>query len=151
MSHLLKEGQKAPEFTLPGSDGKEHRLADYAGKSVILYFYPKDNTPGCTVEARGFTESHAAYQNVNAVVLGVSRDSLASHDKFTDKLDIPFVLLSDEEGQTAEAYGVLKEGSKSFQRSTFLIDETGHIRKIYDKVKPERHAEEILEELAARK
>lgn len=151
MAHLLTEGQNAPEFTLPGSDGKDHSLSDYKGKSVILYFYPKDNTPGCSIEAKGFTATHEEYQNVNAVVLGVSRDSLASHDAFIDRLSIPFVLLSDEEGKTAAAYDVLKDGSQSFQRSTFLIDEEGNLRKIYDKVKPDNHAEEILEELKAKK
>lgn len=147
MAHLLKEGQKAPDFTLPGSDGKDHRLSDYQGKSVILYFYPKDNTPGCNIEAKGFTNTHEEYHNLNAVVLGVSRDSLASHDKFIDKLGIPFVLLSDEEGKTAEAYDAVTGITKGFKRSTFLIDEEGKVRRIYEKVKPDNHAEEILEEL----
>lgn len=146
MSHL-EEGKKAPEFTLPGSDGKEHSLSDYKGKSVILYFYPKDDTPGCTIEAKGFSNAHEEYQEANAVVLGVSRDSLASHDKFIDKLGIPFVLLSDENGRTAEDYHAVKDGSTSFQRKTYLIDAEGNLKKIYDKVKPDDHAAEILEEL----
>ncbi|MDT8716821.1 peroxiredoxin [Clostridium sp. 19966] len=149
----IKEGIKAPNFTLIGSDKKEHSLEDYAGKKVVLYFYPKDNTPGCTKEAQCFIDNFDDFNDLNAVILGVSRDSLNSHDKFIDKLNIPFVLLSDEKEEVCNLYEVLKEknmyGKKSIgiERSTFLIDETGIVFKIYRKVKVDGHIDDILSRL----
>lgn len=151
MEKLNFEGQMAPDFTLAGSDGKEHSLKDYRGKKVILYFYPKDNTPGCTNEAIAFKENTENLSGLNAVVLGVSRDSLASHEKFINKFGLPFVLLSDAESQVCELYGVLKEknmfGKKSIgiERSTFVIDEEGKVIKEFRKVKVDGHINEVLE------
>lgn len=146
---MVKLNEKAPDFTLMGSDGKEHSLSEYLGKKVILYFYPRDNTPGCTLEAESFRDNHEEYQKVNAVVLGISRDTLDSHDKFIDKLGLPFVLLSDADSTVCTLYDVLKEknmyGKKSIgiARSTFIIDEKGTIIYENRKVKAEGHGEEI--------
>ncbi len=157
-NHMEKfsfEGKAAPDFTLPGSDGKDHSLKDYKGKKVILYFYPKDNTPGCTREAIAFKENTEALEKSNAVIIGISRDSIASHDRFIQKFDLPFVLLSDENSKACELYGVLKEknmfGKKSIgiERSTFIIDEKGILIKEYRKVKVDPHIGEILEFLKA--
>lgn len=151
MEKLNFEGQMAPDFTLAGSDGKEHSLKDYKGKKVILYFYPKDNTPGCTNEAIAFKENTENLSGLNAVVLGVSRDSLASHEKFINKFGLPFVLLSDAESKICELYGVLKEknmfGKKSIgiERSTFVIDEEGKVIKEFRKVKVDGHINEVLQ------
>ncbi|WP_040213687.1 thioredoxin-dependent thiol peroxidase [Clostridium polynesiense] len=148
---MILEGNMAPDFTLPGSDGKDHSLTDYRGKKVILYFYPKDNTPGCTTEAIGFKENNENLSGLNAVVLGVSRDSLASHEKFITKFGLPFVLLSDTDSEVCELYGVLKEknmfGKKSIgiERSTFIIDEEGKVIKEFRKVKVKDHMAEVLE------
>ena len=150
MDKPIIEGTKAPDFTLPGSDKKNHSLSDYLGKTVILYFYPKDDTPGCTIEAKGFGENHEKISGHNAVVLGVSRDSLASHDKFIDKFSLPFVLLSDSDEAVCKLYGVLKEKNMfgkigvGIERTTFIIDQAGQVIKIYQKPKTEGHAEEVL-------
>jgi len=149
MKKILEVGSKAPDFTLTGSDRKEHRLSDYKGKKVILYFYPKDNTPGCTIEAEGFRDSSSDLSALNAVVLGVSRDSLNSHDKFIDKFSLPFILLSDPDSVVCEEYDVLKEKtmfgktSIGIQRSTFVIDEEGIIIYMNRKVTAGGHSEEI--------
>lgn len=149
----IKEGFKAPDFSLTGSDNKVHSLSDYTGKKVVLYFYPKDNTPGCTKEAQCFINNLTAFNDLNAIILGVSRDSLNSHDKFIQKLNIPFVLLSDEDEVVCNLYQVLKEknmyGKKKIgiERSTFIIDENGLITKIYRKVKVDGHIEDILTSL----
>ena len=146
---LLLEGQKAPDFKLLGSDKKEHKLSDYLNKKVILYFYPKDNTPGCSKEAQDFKEYIKDFNENNAVIIGISRDSLKSHDKFIEKYNLPFVLLSDTDETVCNLYGVLKEktmfGKKSFgiERSTFVIDEYGVITKIYRKVKVAGHVENL--------
>lgn len=151
MSKVTLEGSMAPDFTLPGSDGKEHRLKDYRGKKVILYFYPKDNTPGCTNEAIAFKENTDNLKGYNAVVLGVSRDSLASHEKFINKFGLPFVLLSDAESKACDAYNVIKEKtmfgktSLGIERSTFIIDEEGRVMKEFRKVKVANHIQEVLE------
>lgn len=140
----------APEFSLVGSDNNIHKLSDYNGKKVILYFYPKDNTPGCTTEACDFKEYFENFKDLNAVVLGVSRDSLVSHDKFISKLGLPFVLLSDETEELCKLYDVIKEknmyGKKLFgiERSTFIIDENGILIKEFRKVKVKNHVDEIL-------
>ena len=151
MEKFSFEGIQAPDFTLPGSDGKDHSLKDYRGKKVILYFYPKDNTPGCTREAVAFKENNDALKESNAIILGISRDSVACHNRFIDKFELPFVLLSDENSKACELYGVLKEknmfGKKSIgiERSTFIINEEGTIIKEYRKVKVDPHVGEIME------
>lgn len=148
-SLILEEGMKAPDFALVGSDKKEHKLSDYLNKKVILYFYPKDNTPGCSQEAQDFKNALDDFDTQNAVILGVSRDSLTSHDKFIAKYELPFILLSDEKEEVCNLYGVLKEknmfGKKSIgiERSTFVIDENGIISKIYRKVKVTGHIEQL--------
>jgi len=148
---LVTINKKAPDFTLMGSDNKEHSLKDYLGKKVILYFYPRDNTAGCTLEAESFRDQSETLQGENAVIIGVSRDSLDSHEKFISKLDLPFVLLSDEDSKVCNLYDVLKEkntyGKKSIgiARSTFIIDEEGIVIYENRKVKADGHAEEIVE------
>lgn len=146
----LKVGDKAPEFSAPASGGKKVSLADYRGKNVVLYFYPKDSTPGCTKEACAFRDEFAALAKKDAIVLGVSPDSVASHDKFTLKQKLPFILLADEDKAMVQAYGVW--GQKTFMgrkydgvhRVTFLIGPDGRINKIWPAVKPEEHAAEVL-------
>ena len=146
----LKEGDAAPDFSAATSGGGKASLSDFKGKNVILYFYPKDDTPGCTKEACGFRDSFSEFQKRGAVVLGVSTDSAKSHDKFVEKFKLPFPLLADEDKKIVNAYGVW--GEKSFlgrifngtKRVTFLIGGDGRIRKIWPKVKPEEHAQEIL-------
>ena len=147
---MLKVGTKAPSFTLPDQNGNMHTLEDYRGKKVILYFYPKDNTPGCTKQACGFAELYPQFQEKGAVVLGVSKDTVASHKKFEEKYGLPFTLLSDTEKEVIQAYDVWKEKkmygkvSMGVVRSTYLIDENGMIEKVFPKVKPDTHAAEIL-------
>ena len=149
----LLEGTKVPDFKLAGSDKKEHSLSDYLGKRVVLYFYPKDNTPGCSLEAQDFRDHKEELDALNAIVLGVSRDDLASHDKFVDKFCLPFILLSDEDEALCNLFTVLKEknmyGKKSIgiERSTFIIDEEGILRVIYRKVKVEDHVETVIKAL----
>lgn len=152
MSNIeLKEGTKAPDFTLNGSDKGSHSLSDYIGKKIVLYFYPKDNTPGCSLEAQDFRDNKIIFDQLNTVILGISRDSLASHDKFIDKYCLPFLLLSDPDELVCDLYGVLKEktmfGKKSvgIERSTFIIDENGIIKKIYRKVKVNEHINNVLD------
>jgi thioredoxin-dependent peroxiredoxin len=146
----LKEGDKAPSFKASSSGGSEVSLADFKGKHVVLYFYPKDDTPGCTREACAFRDRFAEFKNRGAVVLGVSVDPVKSHDKFAEKYKLPFTLLADEEKEIVKAYGVW--GEKQFMgrkymgtnRVTFLIGPDGRIKKIWPKVKPEEHAAEVL-------
>ena len=148
---MVTINEKAPDFKLMGSDNKEHSLKDYLGKKVILYFYPRDNTAGCTLEAESFRDQSETLQGENAVIIGISRDSLDSHEKFISKLDLPFVLLSDEDSKVCTMYDVLKEkntyGKKSIgiARSTFIIDEEGIVIYENRKVKADGHAEEIVE------
>ena len=146
----LREEEKAPDFTAPTNGGGKVSLADFKGKNVVLYFYPKDDTPGCTKEACAFRDEFAAFKRKGAVVLGVSVDPFKSHDKFAEKFKLPFTLVSDEDKKIGQAYGVW--GEKSFMgrkylgthRVTFLIGPDGRIKKIWAKVKPEEHAEEVL-------
>ena len=146
----LNEGDKAPAFTVETSGGGKLSLADYLGKNVILYFYPKDDTPGCTKEACAFRDGFADFKKRGAVVLGVSPDPVKSHDKFVKKFQLPFTLLADTDKKIVEAYGVW--GEKVFMgrkymgthRVTFLIGPDGKIKKIWPKVKPEEHAAEVL-------
>jgi peroxiredoxin Q/BCP len=143
-------GKKAPAFDLPSSSGENISLAGLKGKSVVLYFYPKDDTPGCTIEAQEFRASLDKFKKKNAVVLGVSPDSVKSHCKFIGKFDLNFELLADEEHAVCEKYGVWVEKSMygkkymGVQRATFLIGEDGKLLKVWPKVKPEGHAEEVL-------
>ena len=144
---------KAPEFTLPDQKGKEISLSDFLGKKVVLYFYPKDNTPGCTRQACAFGVEYEGFKEKNVVVIGISKDSVASHRNFAEKYALPFILLSDPERVAIEAYGVWQEKknygkvSMGVVRTTFLIDETGCVEKIMPKVKPDTNAREILEAL----
>lgn len=146
----LKEGDKAPDFAVPDGTGKIVRLKDLRGKQVVLYFYPKDDTPGCTKEACSFRDAFAKFKRRGIEVLGVSLDSEASHEKFARKYDLPFRLLADTGRQISDSYGTY--GEKKFMgrtymgnhRMTFLIDEKGKIKKIFSKVKPEDHAEEVI-------
>lgn len=146
----LKEGDKAPDFSLPASSGGTISLKGLAGKKVVLYFYPKDNTSGCTTEACSFRDADAKLKKAGAVVLGVSADSIASHQKFAGKYSLPFALLSDEGSKVATVYEAWGEKSlygrkyMGIFRKTFLIDEKGKLTKIWPKVKPEGHAEEVL-------
>ena len=146
----LKEGDKAPDFSVPDAEGNVVRLKDLRGKNVVLYFYPKDDTPGCTKEACAFRDSFGKFRKRGIEVLGVSLDSEKSHQKFAKKFDLPFRLLADTDRALSEKYGTY--GEKKFMgrkymgvhRMTFLIDEKGKIKKIYEKVKPDDHAEEVL-------
>ena len=147
---MLELNTPAPDFTLPNADGKMVSLSDFAGKKVVLYFYPKDNTPGCTRQACAFAENFAEFKNRNIAVIGISKDSVASHRKFADKYDLPFILLADPELSAIQAYGVWQEKklygkvSMGVVRTTFIIDEKGMIEKIMPKVKPDTNATEIL-------
>ncbi len=152
---MLEVGTKAPDFTLSDKRGKPVSLSDFSGKKVVLYFYPKDNTPGCTRQACAFALNYPAFEDRGAVVIGVSRDSAASHLKFAEKYELPFVLLSDPDHAVIEAYGAWREKknygkvSMGVVRSTYLINEEGIIEKVMSKVKPDTNAEEILAYLAA--
>ena len=150
---MLEAGVKAPAFTLPDKDGTPVSLADFLGKKVILYFYPKDNTPGCTRQACAFAGSYDAFRDLDAVVIGVSKDSTASHQRFAEKYNLPFLLLSDPELGVLQAYGVWQEKklygkvSMGVVRSTYVIDKNGVIEKVMPKVKPDTNAAEILDYL----
>lgn len=153
MSEFLQPGTKAPDFSVPSTSGENISLKDFAGKKVVLYFYPKDDTPGCTKEACGFRDSISDIQAKGAIVLGVSKDSIASHQKFKQKFNLNFDLLSDEDGSICNAYKVWGEksmyGKKYFGifRVTYIIDEQGNIQKVFPKVNPTVHAQEVIEEL----
>jgi thioredoxin-dependent peroxiredoxin len=151
---MLNPGDKAPDFSLHDQENKKINLRDFIGKQeVVLYFYPKDDTPGCTKEACGFRDSIKAFQKKDVVVLGVSNDDTASHEKFAKKYELPFSLLSDGDKKVVEAYGVYKEknmyGRKymGIERTTFVIGKDGKVKRIFPKVKVDRHVEEILEAL----
>ena len=151
---MLDTGIKAPDFTLQDQNGEMSSLSDYAGKKVILYFYPKDNTPGCTRQACGFSELRPQFEEKGAVILGVSRDSVASHKRFEEKQGLSFTLLSDPELKVIQAYDVWKEKknygkvSMGVVRTTYLIDEKGIIVKAFDKVKAAENPAQMLEELS---
>ena len=150
---MLETGTKAPDFTLNDKDGNAVSLTDFAGKKVVLYFYPKDSTPGCTRQACAFAAAYEDFKTLDAVVIGVSKDSEASHRRFAEKNGLPFILLSDPELKAIQAYGVWQEKknygkvSMGVVRSTFIIDEKGVIEKVMPKVKPDTNAAEILEYL----
>jgi peroxiredoxin Q/BCP len=141
----LAVGTKAPTFTTQDTSGKTVSLENYAGKTVVLYFYPKDDTPGCTKEACSFRDNYSAYQDKDVTVFGVSMDDVASHQKFTEKFNLPFPLLADTNGAIAKAYGV--DGGGYAKRVTFVIDGTGKVAKVYDTVKTDTHAGDILADL----
>lgn len=151
----LKEGQKAPEFTLESTEGKKVSLKDFKGKkNVVLYFYPKDMTPGCTAEACSFRDNLARVEKTGAVIFGVSTDDVKSHQKFTEKHQLNFPLLADTEKEVVNAYGVWKKKSMygreymGIERTTFIIDKSGNIAKIFPKVKVEGHTDEVLKALS---
>lgn len=146
-------GKKAPDFTLPDQNGNKVSLKNFKGKKVVLYFYPKDNTSGCTKEACNFRDDFPKFKKTDTVIIGVSPDSVSSHKKFADKYNLPFTLLSDEEKNVLEKYGVWKEKSMygkkymGVERTTFIIDEDGKIKKIFNKVKVDGHNTEVMEAL----
>ena len=150
---MLEKGQKAPDFTLLDGKGNRVSLSDFRGKKVVVYFYPKDNTPGCTRQACAFGEAYGRFKEKNTEVIGISKDSAASHVKFAEKYNLPFILLSDPDRTAIEAYGVWQEKkmcgkvSMGVVRTTFVIDEEGIIERVMPKVKPDTNAEEILAEL----
>ncbi len=151
---MLEVGTKAPNFTLKDKDGNDVSLSDFIGRRVVLYFYPKDNTPGCTRQACAFAGAYKGFTDKNVQVIGISRDSVASHQKFAEKYNLPFVLLSDPERTAIEAYGVWQEKklygkvSMGVVRTTFIIDENGIVKRVMKKVKPDTNAAEILNELS---
>lgn len=147
----IAAGDNAPAFSLPADDGTTLSLSSCKGKKLVLYFYPKDDTPGCTLESRDFAQRMEAFSQKNTVILGVSRDSIKSHTKFKEKYCLPFLLLSDTDGDMCEAYGVWVEKSMygkkymGIERTTFLIDPSGKIARVWNKVKVDGHAEEVLQ------
>lgn len=155
MSATLQPGQPAPDFCLMGDDGKEHDLRSFRGRTVILYFYPRDATPGCTTEARDFRDLHAAILARGAVVIGVSPDSVESHRRFRAREALPFLLLSDPDGRTAAAYGAFGEKvrygkrTQGILRSTFIIDPEGRIQAIYPRVQVKGHAAAVAAAIGA--
>ncbi|WP_133969687.1 thioredoxin-dependent thiol peroxidase [Eubacterium limosum] len=150
---MLQQGTKAPDFTLPDKDNHPVSLSDFKEKKVILYFYPKDNTKGCTTQACTFRDAYSEFEALGAVVIGVSKDSTRSHTNFASKYELPFLLLSDPKTQVIQAYDVWKEKKmygKTYMgivRTTYIIDEAGMIEKVYEKVKPAENADQILEHL----
>jgi len=152
---MLQIGMKAPDFTLLDKNGDAVSLSDYAGKKLVLYFYPRDNTSGCTRQACAFAVNYDEFNKLGVAVIGISKDSVASHQKFAQKHELPFILLSDPDLQAIQAYGVWQEKklygkvSMGVVRTTFIIDEEGNIEKIMPKVKPDTNAAEILEYLKA--
>lgn len=149
----LKVGDMAPNFELLDQNGKNNKLSDFIGNKVLIYFYPRDFTPGCTTEACSLRDSFPNFRNLKAVILGISKDSVESHRKFANKFNLPFTLLADADHKVMEKYGVWQEKKfigKTYMgtvRSSFLIDEKGKIEKIYTKVKPPVHAQEVIEDL----
>lgn len=153
MPRSLEIGQKAPDFSLPSVKGEKVSLKDFRGKKVVLYFYPKDMTPGCTAEACSFRDNYSSIRRKGAEIIGISADDLKSHRKFAEKYNLPFLLLSDEQKSAVKAYGVWKEKSlygrtfMGIERTTFVIDEEGNIAHIFPKVKVDGHTEEVLKVL----
>ncbi|NMA28856.1 MAG: thioredoxin-dependent thiol peroxidase [Burkholderiales bacterium] len=154
MSNPVEEGDRAPDFTLPADDGTQVRLADLSGRAVVLYFYPRDNTPGCTRQASDFRDAQAEFRDAGAVVLGISPDGVDSHARFRDRHDLNFRLLADPDHSVAELYGAWREKSAfgvkkmGLQRSTWLVAPDGRVAKVWQKVKVDGHAREVLAELA---
>ena len=145
---MIEEGRPAPDFELQSDTGESVRLSDLRGKPVVLYFYPKDDTPGCTRQACGIRDAWGEFQRAGAEILGISADSRESHERFKEKYSLPFTLLADPEHLLAEPYGVGKEGKRSYERSTFVIDPEGNVAKIMRRVSPDSHADDVLAVLA---
>jgi thioredoxin-dependent peroxiredoxin len=141
---MVEEGREAPDFDLLSDEGERVRLSDFRGKPVVLYFYPRDDTPGCTAQACGIRDSYDDFRERGAVVLGVSTDTQASHVRFKTKYELPFVLLADPDRTTGEAYGVTREDSRTFERSTFVIDPEGKVVRVMRRVDPRSHAADVL-------
>jgi peroxiredoxin Q/BCP len=145
---VVEEGKPAPDFELESDSGETVKLSDLRGKPVVLYFYPKDDTPGCTRQACGIRDAWGEFQRAGAEVFGISADSVASHEKFKAKYELPFPLLADPEHKLGEPYGVGQEGKNSYERSTFVIDADGNVARIMRRVNPDHHADEVLAALS---
>jgi thioredoxin-dependent peroxiredoxin len=145
---MVEEGKPAPDFTLMSDSGDEVTLSSLRGKPVVLYFYPKDDTPGCTRQACGIRDAWGEFQKAGAEVFGISADTTDSHERFKSKYSLPFTLLADPEHKLGEPYGVGQEGKRSYERSTFVIDSDGNVARIMRRVNPDRHADEVLAALA---
>jgi len=145
---VVEEGKPAPDFELQSDSGATVRLSDLRGKPVVLYFYPKDDTPGCTAQACGIRDAWSEFQSAGAEVFGISADTQTSHERFKSKYSLPFTLLADPERLLAEPYGVGRDGKRSYERSTFVIDADGNVARIMRRVNPDRHADEVLAALA---
>jgi len=141
---VVEEGKPAPDFELESDSGETVKLSDLRGKPVVLYFYPKDDTPGCTRQACGIRDAWGEFQRAGAEVFGISADDQASHERFKSKYELPFTLLADPEHKLGEPYGVGQEGKRSYERSTFVIDADGKVVRIMRRVNPDRHADEVL-------
>ncbi len=146
---MLAEGDPAPDFTLESDSGDEVTLSSLRGRPVVLYFYPKDDTPGCTRQAFGIRDSWGEFQRAGAEVFGISADTKDSHERFKSKYMLPFTLLADPEGKLGEPYGVAQEGKSSYERSTFVIDADGNVTRIMRRVNPDQHADDVLAALAS--
>lgn len=150
---VLSEGMKAPEFNLTDSEGNQHQLSDYEGETIVVYFYPKDDTPGCTKEACSFRDAYADFKEAGVEVIGISPDTEKSHKKFANKYDLPFTLLSDPDHEVSEAYGVwglkkyMGREYEGIYRTTFIIGPEGEIKRVFENVKPSDHSQEVLEEV----
>ena len=141
---MIAEGKPAPDFELESDSGETVKLSDLRGKPVVLYFYPKDDTPGCARQACGIRDAWGEFQRAGAEVFGISADSVASHERFKAKYELPFTLLADPDHKLGEPYGVAQEGKSSYERSTFVIDADGNVEKIMRRVKPDSHADDVL-------
>jgi thioredoxin-dependent peroxiredoxin len=141
---VVEEGKPAPDFELESDSGETVKLSDLRGKPVVLYFYPKDDTPGCTRQACGIRDAWTEFQRAGAEVYGISADTQASHERFRSKYSLPFTLLADPDNKLAEPYGVGREGKRSYERSTFVIDADGKVAKAMRRVKPDTHAADVL-------
>jgi peroxiredoxin Q/BCP len=146
---VVEEGKPAPDFELESDSGETVKLSDLRGKPVVLYFYPKDDTPGCTRQACGIRDAWGEFQRAGAEVFGISADTKASHEKFKSKYTLPFTLLADPEGKLGVPYGVAQEGKSSYERSTFVIDADGNVTRILRRVNPDQHADDVLAALAS--
>jgi len=151
---VLSEGVKAPDFELKDSEGNLHKLSDYAGQTIVVYFYPKDDTPGCTKEACSFRDSYAEFNKAGVTIIGISPDKVASHKKFKDKYALPFTLLADADHKVCEAYGVWglkKSFGREYEgvfRTTYVLGPEGEVKRVFEKVKPSDHSKEVLREVA---
>jgi peroxiredoxin Q/BCP len=146
---VVEEGKPAPDFELESDSGETVKLSDLRGKPVVLYFYPKDDTPGCTRQACGIRDAWGEFQRAGAEVFGISADTKASHEKFKSKYTLPFTLLADPEGKLGVPYSVAQEGKSSYERSTFVIDADGNVTRILRRVNPDQHADDVLAALAS--